>query len=120
MCAAGISTAAPAVARLLAVISRLPSGSVVFPGLASEMPAAEWDALGPHEPDPESGFTQRPLETHPQFQLKLLLDAIGAGRGEVDDWPGVEGGRPPAARDRDRQCVRTAGVHRKMAGAEAA
>jgi ribosomal protein L44E len=44
--------AAPAVARLLRVVSRLPQGWSSCPALDLRMPEAEWDALGPHEPDP--------------------------------------------------------------------
>src|SRR5215213_4194601 len=79
--AAGVTTAAPAVAALLARVARLPAGMVVLPGLslADAMPDAEWDALGPDEDG-------RGEETHPQFHLKLLLDRIGVGRGEVERW----------------------------------
>ena len=49
--AAGITTAAPAVAALLARVARMPGGAVVLPALAcrGRMPDAEWDALGPDE-----------------------------------------------------------------------
>lgn len=85
--AAGISVSAPAAARLLRVVSELQRGAVVFAGLDTEMPAAEWGALGPHEADPVTGFTSRPIESHPQYQLKLLLQRMGVGRGELDPWP---------------------------------
>ncbi|MDB5677011.1 double-strand break repair protein AddB [Sphingomonas bacterium] len=86
VCAAGISDPAPAVAALLRGTAELPEGTVVFQDLALEMPAEEWDALGPHKPDPDTDLRKRSIETHPQFQLKLLLDRIGAGRGEVRQW----------------------------------
>lgn len=91
--AAGITTSAPAVARLLRAIARLPRGLVVFPGLDCEMPDAEWDALGP---DAEG----RAIETHPQFHLKLLLDRMGIARGEVRRWRW--GGRSDAPAERSR------------------
>jgi ATP-dependent helicase/nuclease subunit B len=103
--AAGITTAAPAVARLLRTVARLPDGLVVLPGLDLFMAKEEWDSLGPHEPDPVTGRRRRPIETHPQFHLKLLLDRMGVGRGEVERWrwtgrsPGA-GRDPPAARGR--------------------
>jgi ATP-dependent helicase/nuclease subunit B len=84
--AAGITTSAPAVARLLRVVSRLPDGLVVLPGLDIAMAGEEWDSLGPHDPDPASGRRRRAIETHPQFHLKLLLDRMGVGRGEVETW----------------------------------
>jgi len=78
--AAGISTAAPAVARLMRRIAQLPQGMVVLPGLDPFMPEAEWDALGGDE-------YSRPIETHPQFLLRELLGRMGVARGEVRDWP---------------------------------
>ena len=82
--AAGITTAAPAVAALLARVAAMDGGMVVLPGLAraSAMPDPEWDALGPDE----DGCGE---ETHPQFHLKLLLDRIGVARDEVRLWPRV-------------------------------
>ena len=85
VCAAGVSDSAPAVARLLSRVARLPAGLVVFAGLDLTMPGEEWDALGPHEPD-EAARTARSIETHPQFHLKLLLERMGAARGEVKVW----------------------------------
>lgn len=86
VCAAGITDAAPAVARLLRCVSELPDGMVVLAGLASAMPAEEWDALGPHQPDAVTGRQRASIEVHPQFHLKLLLDRIGVARDEVSAW----------------------------------
>jgi len=79
--AAGITTAAPAVAALVSRIARMPDGLVVLPGLwlANIFPEAEWDALGP---DDEG----RGEATHPQFHLKLFLDRLGVAREEVRQW----------------------------------
>ncbi len=79
--AAGITTAAPAVATVLAQVARMEGGMVVLPGLSlsNVMPDEEWDALGPNEAgngDP----------AHPQYHLKLLLDRMGVARGEVQRW----------------------------------
>jgi ATP-dependent helicase/nuclease subunit B len=82
--AAGITTAAPAIARLLRAVADLERGMVVLPGLDTIMAAEEWDALGPTRPDPEN--PARPLETHPQYHLKLLLDRMGVSRDEVRTW----------------------------------
>ena len=68
----------------------MPNGQVVFAGLDLAMPDEEWDALGPHDPPARS------IETHPQFHLKLLLDRMGAGRGEVVPWRGGGASTPPA------------------------
>ncbi len=100
VCAAGITTAAPAVARLLAVVARLDRGAVVLPGLDRGMPDPEWQALGPHAPDPTTGRRRPSIETHPQFHLKLLLDRMSVGRGEVALWRRGGGRDAPAARSR--------------------
>src|SRR3990170_2711489 len=93
--AAGITTAAPAVAALLARVARMPGGAVVLPALSLSrtMPDAEWEALGPDEHG-------RAEETHPQYHLKLLLDRMGVARGEVAVWPSGGRGASPAVRGR--------------------
>jgi len=79
--AAGITTAAPAVAALVGRVARMADGMVVLPALWLDdiFPKEEWDALGPDE-------NGRGETTHPQFHLKLLLDRIGVARGEVRRW----------------------------------
>ena len=100
VCAAGITTSAPAVARLLRTVARLEEGSVVLPGLDLGMPDEEWAALGPHPADPATGRRRPSLETHPQFHLKLLLERMDVGRGEVRLWRRGGGRDAPAARSR--------------------
>mgnify|MGYP003392285348 CR=1 FL=1 len=100
VCAAGITTAAPAIARLLRVVSDMPQGMVIFPGLATDMHEAEWQALGPHKPDSATGQRRRSIEAHPQFQLKLLLERMGVNRAEVVTWR--EGGGHDAGAVRGR------------------
>jgi ATP-dependent helicase/nuclease subunit B len=93
--AAGITTAAPAIAALLARVAAMPEGMVVLPGLnlAAIMPDEEWDALGPDE----GGHGEH---SHPQYHLKLLLDRIGMAREEVRLWPrlGIAASPPQRAR----------------------
>ena len=98
--AAGIDTTAPAVAALLRTIAFLPQGMVVLAALDLRMAEEEWQALGPHEQDPARGFRPRPLEAHPQFHLKLLLDRMGIGRAEVEAWRWGGGHDAPAVRSR--------------------
>lgn len=98
--AAGISTPAPAVAALLKTIAFMPAGRVVFDALDTGMPDEQWAALGPHRPDPDTGFSDRPIETHPQFHLKLLLDRMGVARGEVERWRWGGGHAARAGRSR--------------------
>lgn len=89
--AAGISTSAPAVARLLRVIAFADGGTVVLPHLDLAMGADDWARLGE---DPRKAAQSdapdaavKALETHPQFHLKLLLDRMGIARDEVMAWP---------------------------------
>ena len=98
--AAGVTTTAPAVAGLLRVVARLPEGMVVLPGLDTLMPAHEWEALGPHEPDPVTLRRRPSIETHPQYHLKLLLERMSVGRGEVERWRWGGGRDAPAVRSR--------------------
>lgn len=101
VCAAGITTGAPAVARLLRVIARMPEGMVVLPALDLDMPADQWAALGPHDQEAkEGGPALRSIETHPQFHLKLLLDRMGVARAEVVRWRRAGGPSGPPARGR--------------------
>lgn len=94
--AAGITTAAPAIARLLRTVADMEHGMVVLPGLDRAMAAGEWDALGPTAAGPDK--PGRALETHPQYHLKLLLDRMGISREEVAEWEGTSAFDGPAAR----------------------
>jgi ATP-dependent helicase/nuclease subunit B len=100
VCAAGITDSAPAVGLLLRCVSELPKGMVVLADLATGMDEEEWQALGPHEPDPVTGFRRRSIETHPQFHLKLLLRRMGVNRGEFMPWRDGGGHDATAARGR--------------------
>ena len=82
--AAGITTAATAVARVLANVAKLPMGIVVLPGVDLDMPDAQWEALGPHLKTGDEFKPRRSNETHPQFHLKLLLGRMGIGREEIE------------------------------------
>ncbi len=69
---AGTTAGVPAVARLLAVVARLPAGQVVFPALDMLMDDAAWTDLE---------------ESHPQAGLQRLLHGLGATRDDVMPWP---------------------------------
>lgn len=84
--AAGVTTAAPAIAGLLRAVAELAQGQVVLPDLDIAMPDDEWAEIGPHEVRDTGGPPGPTLETHPQFHLKLLLDRMGIARGEVMRW----------------------------------
>ncbi|MBL4803178.1 MAG: double-strand break repair protein AddB [Emcibacter sp.] len=69
--AAGSTGSIPATASLLGVISRLPKGMVLLPGLDLSMDAESWDLLD---------------DTHPQATMKQLLSSIGTTRDVVENW----------------------------------
>lgn len=91
--AAGISTGAPAVARVLRTVARLANGQVVLAGLDQHMPDVEWAAIG-------GADGHGAIESHPQFHLFQMLDRMGVGRGEVRLWR--YGSDVAAAPDRSR------------------
>ena len=83
--AAGISTAAPAIAGLLRVVARLPQGDVVLAGVDLSMPEEQWQAVRGAEDKPGE-------EPHPQHHLSVLLDRMGVSVREVRAWPGKDEG----------------------------
>lgn len=85
--AAGITTAAPAIARFLRTIAFLPRGMVVLPNLDLAMPDAEWLLLDAEGTNPEAFPARRAQETHPQFHMKILLERMSIARVEVMRWP---------------------------------
>lgn len=87
--AAGITSAAPALARLLRTIADLPDGSVILPDLDLSLSDEAWEELGRAGHSPEPGgevFGNRDALTHPQYHLKLLLNRMGIAREEVRPW----------------------------------
>jgi len=87
--AAGVTSAAPAVARLLRVVADLPDGGVVLPDLDLTLDEEVWDALGRAGAASGEGgtpFGRGDAVTHPQYHLKLLLHRMGIARGEVRPW----------------------------------
>ena len=100
---AGFAAAPPAVAALMAVVSRLPRGQVVLPGLDASMKAEAWSMI--------AGGDGAALETHPHYGFARMLAAMQVSPAEVEPWPFVHGdmaGSPPE---------RTALVRRAMAPA---
>ena len=87
--AAGVTSAAPALARLLRVVSQLPQGAVILPDLDLSMDDAVWSELGTAGSPQQAGdppFSRGDAVTHPQYHLKLLLNRMGVARDEVQQW----------------------------------
>ena len=106
--AAGVTSASPALARLLRVVSELPpqnsrGGAVILPDLDLALDAEVWEALGSAGKPLEAGdppFGRLDAVTHPQYHLKLLLNRMGIARGEVQPWHRSGLGAAPPARSR--------------------
>ncbi len=69
--AAGSTGSIPATAELLAAVAGLARGLVILPGLDRDLDDAAWDDLD---------------ESHPQFNMKRLLDRIGLARRQVAEF----------------------------------
>lgn len=70
--AAGSTGSIPSSGELLKVISKLPQGLVVLPGLDKSLDDESWDAV---------------TDGHPQATMKNLLKRMGIGRSDVSVWP---------------------------------
>ena len=87
--AAGVTSSAPALAKLLRVVSELPQGAVILPDFDLTMDTSVWDELGRAGAAPtpqDTVFTRDDAVTHPQYHLKLLLNRMGIAREEVQPW----------------------------------
>jgi ATP-dependent helicase/nuclease subunit B len=84
--AAGVMSSVPVVTELLRVVTGLPNGALVLPGLDQSLDAESWESIVPAHPE------------HPQFGLKKLLDALGVRREDVAPLPGPAPTGPQRAR----------------------
>jgi len=97
--AAGVTSAAPALARLLRTVSELPQGAVILPDLDLSMGDEVWNELGSAgNTSGETPFTSGDALTHPQYHLKLLLNRMGVARGEVQQWHRAGSAKGPPER----------------------
>nr|WP_199799491.1 double-strand break repair protein AddB [Porphyrobacter sp. SLTP] len=101
--AAGVTSAAPALARLLRVVAELPEGAVILPDLDLAMDDAAWAELGLAGASEEPGgpvFASGDALSHPQYHLKLLLNRMGVNRAEVQPWHrrGIAAAEPARSR----------------------
>ena len=101
--AAGVTSASPALAALLRVVSELPRGAVILPDLDLALDDEVWQALGRAGIADEldgAPFGSTDAFTHPQFHLKLLLGRMGIARGEVQPWhrAGISAAPPERSR----------------------
>ncbi|MEO6041514.1 MAG: double-strand break repair protein AddB [Croceibacterium sp.] len=92
--AAGVTSASPALGRLLRTVAELPHGAVVLPDLDLSMSDEVWDELG----SATTPFERGEAVTHPQYHLKLLLGRMGVARSEVMPWHRAGLGKGPPER----------------------
>ncbi|WP_298333289.1 PD-(D/E)XK nuclease family protein [uncultured Erythrobacter sp.] len=87
--AAGVTSASPALARMLRAVADLPNGAVILPDLDLSLSEEAWGELGRAGAASEPGgevFASNDMLTHPQYHLKLLLERMGVARVEVRPW----------------------------------
>ncbi len=77
---AGSTGSVPSTRKFLEVISKLPNGAIVLPGVDKAISGAEWQSL-----DPKHQSAGASPESHPQFGLATLLRALGVERDNVVD-----------------------------------
>ncbi len=75
--AAGSTGSIPATADLLSVIARLPRGTLVLPGLDTDMDDKTWEILEP---------------SHPQYGMAQLLKRLDVPRSDVGLWRAPDAG----------------------------
>lgn len=106
--AAGITTPAPAVARLLRAVAFAKGGSVILPGLDLNLDDDVWHGLMPRpsESAAEAGDILADSDdaghqiNHPQYHMRLLLDRMSVRRDEVRNWHRSGPGAAPPATSR--------------------
>ncbi|OYW49612.1 MAG: double-strand break repair protein AddB [Novosphingobium sp. 28-62-57] len=98
--AAGVTSASPAVAKLLRVVADLPDGGVILPDLDLALDPEVWETLGSAGGPDGAVFERGDVVTHPQYHLKLLLNRMGIAWGEVEPWH--RSGLSPAPPERSR------------------
>ncbi len=92
--AAGVTSAAPAIAALMRTVADLPHGALVLPDFDLSLAREVWDELG----TATAPFARGEAVTHPQYHLKLLLNRMGVNRDEVQPWHRAGLGKGPPER----------------------
>ena len=87
---AGSTGTLKATARLMRVVSRMPDGLVVLPGLQEDFPQRVWDTIDAR---------------HPQASLKALLGVMEVERDAVPAWPWVVDGEARTRLKQRRQIL---------------
>ena len=81
--AAGSTGSIPATARFLKAVSEMPQGSLILPGLDTNLEAQVWEEI--HGSDNPADMSRKSgSEDHPQFGLSRLLKSIGIKPNDVE------------------------------------
>ena len=92
--AAGEVGGVAAVAELLHAVALSPTGAVVLPGLDLTLDDESWERIGGTRRSGDGEVAEHIASTdhpeHPQYGHKLLLDAMGAKRGDVQTVSGTD------------------------------
>lgn len=75
---AGVTGSIPATVELMRAVADLDQGAIVLSGLDLGLDEETWDAITPGHPE------------HPEYGLKMLLEALGISRRQVPLLPGCE------------------------------
>ena len=118
--AAGSTGSMPATAKFLHVVSALPQGAVVLPGLDTDLDDGAWRLIGGIK-DAQGKFTTPPASNHPQFAMQALLQRFGIKRGDVEILGEPKShGREVLVSEAMRPSNATAAWHRRLAQPEIA
>ncbi|MDB5619790.1 double-strand break repair protein AddB [Tardiphaga sp.] len=110
---AGSTGSMPATAKFLRIVSRLPQGAVVLPGLDTDLDNDAWDLIGGTR-DAQGKQSTPPSSNHPQSALHGLLDTLGIKRRDVEIL-GTPSGREMLASELMRPSNATAQWHKRLA-----
>ena len=66
--------------KFIKLVTKLPFGAVILPGVDFEMSDLVWHTLG------DSKSSSSSSEDHPQYRLKSLLSGLGIKFSEIDKW----------------------------------
>jgi ATP-dependent helicase/nuclease subunit B len=80
---AGVTGSIPATAELMRVVSRLPLGAVVLPGVDLMLDDDSWQAIDKASDNGHATWVGQGHPEHPQYGLKLLIDGLGIHRSNI-------------------------------------
>ncbi len=117
--AAGSTGSMPATAKFLHAVAALPQGSVVLPGLDTDLDDEAWQQIAGVR-DAQGNFTKPPASNHPQFAMHALLERLGIKRSDVELLGVPSHGREMLLSEAMRPSTATAQWHDRLKKSEIA